>query len=79
MHIDQHDLVHEFPEFREKIHALKMNDAHFSRLFEKYHELDHEIVRIEDGVEVSDDDYIEERKKERLALKDELFQMLQRA
>ncbi len=76
MHIDQHDLVHEFPEFREKIHELKMSNAHFAKLFDAYHAVDHEIVRIEDGVEVSDDAYIEERKRERLKLKDEMFQML---
>lgn len=79
MHIDQHSLVQELPEHREKIHALKMNNAHFARLFDEYHEIDHEIVRIEDGVEVSDDAYIEQRKRARLKLKDELFQMLQNA
>lgn len=79
MHIDQHALVQELPEHREKIHELKMNNAHFARLFDEYHEIDHEIVRIEDGVEVSDDAYIEQRKRERLKLKDELFHMLQSA
>ncbi len=76
MHIDQHDLVHELPEYKEKIHEMKMNNAHFSKLFDQYHALDHEITRIEDGVEVSEDAYIEERKRERLKLKDELFAML---
>jgi len=76
MHIDQHALVHELPEFRDKIHELKLNNAHFEKLFDKYHELDHEITRIEDGVEVSDDAYIEQRKRERLKLKDEMFVML---
>ncbi len=76
MHIDQHALVHELPEFRDRIHELKLGNAHFSKLFDKYHELDHEITRIEDGVEVSDDAYIEARKRERLKLKDEMFQML---
>ncbi len=76
MHIDQHALVHELPEFRDRIHELKLGNAHFAKLFDKYHELDHEITRIEDGVEVSDDAYIEARKRERLKLKDEMFQML---
>lgn len=76
MHIEQHSLVQELPEHKDRIHELKMSNAHFARLFDKYHEVDHEIVRIEDGVEVSDDNYLEQRKKERLALKDELFAML---
>lgn len=79
MHIDQHALVLEFPEYREQIHNLKMNDAHFGRLFKEYHEVDHEIVRIEDGVENTSDEYLEGLKKQRLKLKDELYAMLRPA
>lgn len=79
MKIEKHDLVHELPEFRDQIHDLKMNNAHFSRLFDQYHELDHEVRRIEEGVENTSDEYLEERKKTRLLLKDELFQMLKAA
>lgn len=74
--LEKHDLVHELPEFRDEIHQLKMTDAHFARLFEQYHELDHEVHRIESGVETPADDYLEERKKLRLNLKDKLFDML---
>jgi len=31
--IPKHDLVHEFPQFRDKIHQLKMSNAHFAKLF----------------------------------------------
>lgn len=79
MHIDQHALTLEFPEHKDQIHHLKMNDGHFSRLFKEYHEVDHEIVRIEDGVENTSDDYLEGLKKRRLHLKDELFAMLRPA
>jgi uncharacterized protein len=75
---EKHDLHHEFPEFNEEIHDLKMNDAHFSRLFREYHELDHEVKRIEQGVENTSDDYLELKKKERLHLKDELFIMIKK-
>jgi len=78
MPIEKHDLHHEFPEFNEEIHELKMNNAHFSRLFDKYHELDHEINRIEQGVENTSDEYLEQLKVKRLALKDELYVMLQK-
>ena len=46
MTIAKHDLHHEFPEFNDEIHYLKMNDNHFSRLFTEYHEVDHEVHRI---------------------------------
>ncbi len=78
MPIEKHDLHHEFPEFTDEIRALKMNDAHFARLFDKYHELDHEINRIEQGIENTSDDYLEQLKVKRLALKDELYVMLQK-
>ncbi len=76
MHIDQHDLVHEFPEHRDRIHQLKMSDAHFARLFKEYHDVDHGIVRVEDGVEQASDQTLERLKKTRLQLKDQLYGML---
>lgn len=76
MSIEKHDLVHELPQYRERIHALKISDRHFARLFDEYHELDHEVRRIEEGVEPTADDYLEEQKKKRLLLKDQLLEML---
>jgi len=73
---EKHDLAHELPEYKDKIHELKMNNNHFSRLFEKYHDVTKEVERIEDGIENTSDDYLEELKKQRLALKDEMFAML---
>jgi uncharacterized protein YdcH (DUF465 family) len=76
---EKHDLVHELPEHRDTIHNLKMTNNHFARLFDEYHEVDHEVRRIETGVENTSDDFLEERKKVRLHLKDELFRMIQQA
>ncbi len=76
---EKHDLVHELPEHRDTIHSLKMTNNHFARLFEEYHEVDHEVHRIETGIENTSDDYLEERKKIRLHLKDELYRMIQQA
>ena len=73
---EKHDLVHELPEYRDAIHELKMNNQHFSKLFDEYHDIDHEIHRIETGVTTTSDEYLNERKKVRLQLKDELFQMI---
>jgi uncharacterized protein YdcH (DUF465 family) len=73
---EKHDLVHEFPEFKDRIHELKVSNKYFANQFGKYHEIDHEVLRIEEGIENTSDDYLEELKKKRLALKDELFAML---
>lgn len=78
MIIEKHDLHHEFPEFNDEIHHLKMNDNHFARLFNEYHEVDQEVHRIEQGVENTSDDYLEQKKRQRLKLKDELFVMLKK-
>lgn len=76
---EKHDLIHELPEYRETIHNLKISDNHFSRLFDEYHEIDHEVHRIETGMETTSDEYLESKKKQRLHLKDELFQMIKNA
>lgn len=73
---EKHDLVHEFPAHRETIRNLKASNLHFSRLFDDYHEIDHEVLRIETGIENSSDDYVGKQKKKRLYLKDLLFQMI---
>lgn len=71
-----HELADEFPELKEKIHALKLSDRHFARLFEDYHHLNREIHRVEaSSVNISDESF-EEMKKSRLKLKDVLFQLL---
>ena len=76
---DKHDLVHELPEHRDTIHNLKTTNNHFAKLFDEYHEVDHEVHRIETGIENTSDDYLEERKKRRLYLKDELYRMIKQA
>ena len=73
---EKHDLIHELPEHRDAIHNLKISNNHFSRLFDEYHEIDHEVHRIETGVETTSDDYLEEKKKQRLHLKDELLEII---
>lgn len=73
---EKHDLIHELPEHKERIHELKMSDRHFQKLFDKYHDIDHQVKRIEEGVETTSDDYVETLKKERLNLKDQLFSMI---
>ena len=73
---EKHDLHHEFPQYHDAIHALKVSDPHFAAQFAQYHDLDHEVHRIETGVQNTSDAYLEQRKKERLLLKDRLHQQL---
>jgi uncharacterized protein YdcH (DUF465 family) len=76
MHNEQHDLSHEFPEYRERIHTLKAENAHFRRLYDEYHELDRQAHRAGTDVEPVSDEHAEELKKQRLLLKDELYGIL---
>lgn len=65
-----------FPEFRELITQLKGHDAHFTRLFDKHNLLDQEILNKEAHIEPGTQIEIERMKKEKLALKDEIYQLL---
>ena len=47
MQHEHHDLIHEFPEYREEIHNLKMTNEHFRELFDAYHKIDREVQREE--------------------------------
>lgn len=73
---EKHDLHHEFPEHHDRIHALKTGNAHFARLFDEYHDVNREVRRIEEGVENTSDAYLEDLKKKRLMLKDQLLDMI---
>ena len=71
-----HELQEEFPEHADRIHELKVSNAHFAHLADKYHEVNRAIHRAETEVEPTDDFHLEDMKKERLALKDELAGIL---
>ena len=73
---EKHDLIHEFPEYRDKIHELKMSNGRFARLFDEYTDLDKQVRHIEEGIENTDDLYLEQLKKQRLNHKDLLYAML---
>ena len=71
-----HELHEEFPEFAEKIRALKSSDAHFSRLADEYHEINRRIHRAESLVEPMDELAETELRKTRARLKDEIYGLL---
>jgi uncharacterized protein YdcH (DUF465 family) len=60
-----------FHEYREEITKLKSSDNYFHNLFEKHNALDEEIESL---VKSHGDQFeIETKKKEKLKLKDEIF------
>ena len=73
---EHHPLIKDFPELRDKIHALKGSNAHFVKLEREYEEVDKEIVRLESGIEHSSSADLEQKKLRRVTLKDELYAML---
>lgn len=71
-----HDLGGEFPEHREKIHALKLTDRHFRNLCDKYEDIDKRIARMESRIDLANELDESRLRKERLLLKDEIFSYL---
>jgi uncharacterized protein len=71
-----HELAEEFPQHLDRMHELKLSDAHFARLFEEYHEVNRAVHRAETRVEILSDDHEAELRRKRLRLKDEIARML---
>jgi len=74
--MEKHDLHHEFPQHESKIHDLKMNDNHFKKLFDEYHFIDKQIHGVE-STQVFTDDELNEMRKKRLHLKDQLIGIIE--
>lgn len=79
MNSTHHNLKTEFPEYEVIIHELLLNNNHFQNLSKEHHHIDKKIRRAEIGEEVLCDDNLEDLKKERLKLRDELYGMLKQA
>ena len=76
MPLEKHDLIRELPKSREAIHQLKTSSNHFAKLFDKYHDVEHAVRRIETGAENTSDEHLAELKKRRLSLKDQLSEII---
>jgi uncharacterized protein YdcH (DUF465 family) len=71
-----HELAADFPEYAEKISALKQSDAHFAKLYDEYHEVNRQVHRAETDVEPTGDEEMEAMRRARMKLKDELYAIL---
>jgi uncharacterized protein YdcH (DUF465 family) len=73
---ESHDLLHEFPNLEAKISALQSSDEEFAELMTNYDTLDARVRKLEElGTPVADET-IEDLKKERLLMKDRLYEIL---
>lgn len=67
-----HELSEVFADRSEALQRLKADDAHFARLADRYHELNRAIHRAETDAHPISDAALEDMKKERLGLLDDL-------
>lgn len=74
-----HELSAEFPNDHALLHELKLGNAHFVTLADRYHEVNGELHRIESEIETPSDSYTETLKKQRLALLDEISGLVAKA
>ena len=63
-------------EYRDEIHELKQENAHFARIFEKHNELDQKVEDAEADRVILTDVELEILKKEKLLLKDEAYKII---
>ncbi|GGD26896.1 YdcH family protein [Sinisalibacter lacisalsi] len=71
-----HELPEEFPEYAEKMEALRANDGAFAKLYDDYHEVNRKVLEAETLERPTDHFHEEEMKKERAHLKDEIYKAL---
>ncbi len=74
-----HELAEEFPGKGDRITELKKSSPHFTRLIEQYHDINRAVHRAETNVEPTDEAHEQDLRKQRLALKDEIAEILSSA
>ncbi len=73
---ESHDLLHEFPEYADKIAELRQSNEAFHNLMDEYDWLDSHVRSLEEVNSPISDEHMEELKKRRLLLKDRLYAIL---
>ena len=63
-------------EYREIISKIKIDNAHFAKIFERHNELDKKITDAEEGREHISEIELDTMKKEKLRLKVEAYAMI---
>lgn len=65
-----------FKEHSHAITALKAENSHFNKLFDRHSELDDKIDEIEAGKDHAEQFELEEMKKSKLKIKDEIYSIV---
>ena len=68
-----------FARDRDLVSRLKLDNAHYARLADEYHEINREVHRIEVESEAASDERTEALKRKRLALLDEITAIVTKA
>lgn len=76
MQVDHHDLYQDFPEMKDAIDVLRAGNAHFARLYATYNRLTGKVEDLEEHDMPVADFTLEDMKKQRVKLKDELYHFL---
>ena len=71
-----HAIHEEFPNDAERIHELKLSDAHFARLLEEYDEVNDQVAAAESRHTPMSEEAETQLRKQRSGLKDEIARML---
>ena len=71
-----HAIHEEFPDDGERIHALKVSNAHFARLLAEYDQVNDQVAGAESRQTPMSDEAENGLRRKRAALKDEIAQML---
>jgi uncharacterized protein YdcH (DUF465 family) len=74
-----HELAEEFPDKAAQISQLKQSDAHFAKLSDEYHEVNRAVHRAETNVEPLSEQAETTLRKQRAALKDQIWGMLSKS
>lgn len=76
MHVDHHDVYSEFPDMRDAIDALKLDGGYIGSLFGRYNRLTGKVEDLEEHDMPVADFTLEDMKKARVKLKDEIYHLL---
>ncbi|MBA3032360.1 MAG: DUF465 domain-containing protein [Gammaproteobacteria bacterium] len=76
MHVEHHDLYSELPEMRDAIDTLRAESGHFASMCARYDRLTGKVENLEVHDMPVADFTLEDMKKMRVKLKDEIYQLL---
>jgi uncharacterized protein YdcH (DUF465 family) len=76
MQVDHHDIHSEFPEMRDAIEALRKENPRFASLYGTYNRLTGKVENLEEHDMPVSDFTIEDMKKQRVRIKDEIYHLL---